>query len=79
MEHNLEFRNFERNNKYILADMFLDGKFIVRFTDSVEHVLKEDNTKIALYEFFKIAVKEYLSNRGIYNMEQHNISVETIH
>ena len=79
MEHNLEFRNFERNGKYILADMYLDGKFIVKFTDSVEHALKQDDTKISLYEFFRIAVKEYLSYKYMYTMKQYNTNIETVH
>ena len=79
MEHNLEFRNFELNGNYILADMYLDGKFIVKFTDSVEHALKHGDTKISLYEFFKLAVKTYLSDKCMYTMKQYYTNIETVH
>jgi hypothetical protein len=79
VEHNLEFRNFERNGKYISANMYLDGKFIVKFTDSIEHTLKQGDTKISLYEFFKLAVKAYLSDKYMYTIKQYNTSIETVH
>jgi len=60
-EHELEFKNFECDGKVISADMYVNGEFIVKLTDSIEKILKNSTTDITLYEFYKIAVREYLS------------------
>ena len=79
MEHNLEFTNLERNDKCVSADMFLNGNFVVKLTTSIELILNEINTKITLYEFFKIAAKEYLSTQYSYNLTQYNVNSVGVH
>ena len=79
MEHDLEFRNLERNDKCVSADMYLNGKFIVKFTGSIEHILNGIDTRITLYEFFKIAAKEYLSTQCSYNLTQYNVNSIRVH
>jgi hypothetical protein len=59
---NLEFKNFAWEGKNISADMYLDGNFVVTFTDHIERVKQNNETPITLYKFFLVAVKEFLEH-----------------
>lgn len=70
---NLEFKNFVWEGKNISADMYLDGDFVVKFTDQIERVRQNNETPITLYKFFLVAVKEFLAhldNKNTYNIKQ---------
>ena len=70
-----EFRNFEKTEKYISADLYVNGSFVMKLSSCIEHVIKSRNTGIGLYEYFKEALNVYVSNIFYINSE----TLKTIH
>jgi len=64
IKYNLEFKRFQHDNEYVTADMFINGEFIIRFTDFIERVWQQTNISVTLYTYFKVAAREYLSHEN---------------
>ncbi|MCE2706375.1 MAG: hypothetical protein LW807_04795 [Proteobacteria bacterium] len=65
MERVIEFKNFEQSNKYISADLYLDGKFVVRLSDVIVHIMESEDTNIGLYEYFRKAALSYMDHSSL--------------
>lgn len=62
MDTIIEFRNFTQTCSYISADLFISGKFIVRFSDNLQHAIETENTNLKIYDYFRQAVIMYINS-----------------
>jgi protoporphyrinogen oxidase len=60
MERNVEFKNFVITKTKISAEMYCDGKYIMELRGKIKELQQEEDSPIALYKYFKHAVRTYL-------------------
>ena len=64
----IEFKNLEYSDSCIAADLYLEGRFIVRLSvNSLIHLLNSANTNIGLYEFFRKVMIKCVTNDNLYH------------
>lgn len=71
MERLISFSNIECTNGSIGADIFCDGKYVVRMVDKVDHLVMNGATTIGLYECFKMAMLELMPNLDFNHKSKH--------
>ena len=79
MERTIEFKNFEQTATQISADLYLDGSFVVRFLDNLEHLLKAEHTDITLYEYFRKAALYYINQASATISDSYQMDSTTAH
>ena len=60
MERTIEFKNTQKNLNSIVADLYLDGKYVMRIMDDIEHLQNANHTDITLYNYFRTAMLHYI-------------------
>jgi hypothetical protein len=64
----LEFKNIECSDECIAADLYLEGRFIVRLSvKNLAHLMNSTDTNIGLYEFFRTAMITCVAVNGLHN------------
>jgi hypothetical protein len=71
MERDLEFKNIVITCEEGSADLFLDGKYIMKFTSPLAYILHGESNPITLYRYFCVAIQTYLRLNGIPILSQH--------
>ena len=66
MEKTIEFKNFLRLDNQITADLYLEDRFVVKMSDTIQHLTVSSSTNIGLYEYFRKAVLIYLSHSPVH-------------
>lgn len=61
MERMLEFKNFEQSNNHISADLYLDGKYLMRMFSDMQQICSGEKTDVVLYEYFRTASLYYIN------------------
>lgn len=61
MERTLEFKNFQHSYELLSTDLYLDNRFIVKWSDYIVNIKDGANTGITLYEYFREAALIYLN------------------
>ena len=61
MERMLEFKNFEQNNNHISADLYVDGKYLMRMFSDMQQICDGEKTDVVLYEYFRTASLYYIN------------------
>ena len=61
MERFIEFKNIQKTTTTIASDLYLDGKYVMRFMDNIDHLNEESCNDVTLCNYFKTAMIDYLS------------------
>ncbi len=73
MERTIEFKNMNKTDTSISADLYLDGLFVMRIADSVSHLLMSQHKDVTIYQYFRQAMLQYLNQ---YESQTPNISYQ---
>ncbi len=68
MENSLEFRNIERLNHLVSADMYINGNYVVKLSDHIENIMSSSTCEIKFLSYFYVAMRHYLTQDKIYDM-----------
>ncbi len=67
MEHSLEFKNIEKLDDLISADMYINGIYIIKLSDKINNVTLAKNSDVKFLSYFHNAMKHYLCQLESYN------------
>jgi hypothetical protein len=67
MEHSLEFKNIEKLDDLISADIYIDGVYVVKLSDSVRNINVSKDSDVKIVSYFHNAMKHYLHQLESYD------------
>ncbi len=60
MERTIEFKNPQKTLNSITADLYLDGNYVMRIMDDINHLEKSHQTDVTIYNYFRTAMMYYI-------------------
>lgn len=72
MERTIEFKNPQKTLNSIVADLYLDGKYVMRIMDDIANLKKSPQTDVTLYNYFRTAMMHFMQQLDNFSIDYTN-------